>query len=52
MAAVLEQDITMRDVHRVIKEKEIRFIDLKFADILGGYSIQRFPLKYLMKIYS
>ena len=45
MAAVLEQDITMRDVHRVIKEKEIRFIDLKFADILGGLQHTTIPIE-------
>lgn len=45
MAAVMEQDITLRDVNRTIKENNIRFIDLKFADLLGSLQHITFPIE-------
>jgi len=37
--------VTLRDFHRVIKEKEIKFVDIKFADLLGSLQHITLPIE-------
>jgi glutamine synthetase len=37
--------VTLRDLNRVIKEKEIKFVDFKFADLLGSLQHITLPIE-------
>ena len=37
--------VTLRDLHRIIQEQEIKFIDLKFADLLGSLQHITLPIQ-------
>ena len=39
------ESVTMRDVGRVIKERSIQFVDLKFLDLLGGLQHMTLPIE-------
>lgn len=38
-------NVTLRDLHKVIQEQDVRFIDLKFADLLGSLQHITLPVQ-------
>jgi glutamine synthetase len=40
-----DRGVTLRDLHREIQEKQIKFIDLKFADLLGSLQHITLPIE-------
>jgi glutamine synthetase len=45
MANVKNRPISIRDIYSLIREKDIRFVDLKFADLLGSLQHITFPVE-------